>query len=75
VSWRQPLPFVPAPIAVLAVEPGHLGELVKDPLLLILTCRPTPSGDGLDQFFSACQTQLPPSFVARHLQDSRVTFS
>jgi hypothetical protein len=47
--------------------PGHLGELVKDLLLLIPICQPIPSGDGLGQFSSACQTPLPPSLVARHL--------
>jgi hypothetical protein len=33
---------------VFAMKPGHLGELVKDLLLLIPICRPIPSGDRLD---------------------------
>ena len=37
------------------MKSGDFGELVKDLLLLIATCRPIPSGDRLDQYLGGAR--------------------
>ena len=57
------------------VEPCYFDELVEDLSLLGMRGGVIPRRDRLNQFFSGCQTQLPPDSVARHIELRRVTFS
>lgn len=50
---------------MLAVKAGDLRELVEDLLLVGPVRGAIPLRNGLNQFSSGCQTQLPPAGVAR----------
>ena len=52
---------------MLAVKTGDLRELVEDLPLVGSGRFAIPLGDGLNQFPSGFQTQLPPGGVACHL--------
>ena len=59
---------------VFSVIARNLDELIKNLLLPRPIRGVIPIRDCLDQFSSACQAELPPNSVARHLETRRVTF-
>ena len=59
---------------MLAVKAGDVREFVEDLPLVGPVRGAIPPCDGLNQFSSGLQTQLPPGCVACHLQNRQEPF-